>query len=401
MRWLTCGCITLFLISCTAPEEIRLGHSGGVPGSEMADALAVTLNTEYPTSIVPFSDMNQVIAAVQNGTIDIGLIEQPQSPVDDISLVTPLFPAVLHVLVRSDIDTCQAPIDFAALLTKGKVYAGPPGSTGYSLLESLADSHWLPPLSSIDMLENPFGDQPDIFVQFGGILSVDAARRLKGYCLASLGDVNALGRGAWAEGLSYRFPHLQPYILPAGLYPNLNQQPVLTLAVTSMLVTNPEQDTDTIYNVLKHVNLAASELNAIYPLAGNTIHSDFQAQLFTIPNHPGTQRFIQRNAPTFLERYAELLAFLITVAVALSSLSVAIFRIRRQAKKDRIDEYFAQLIDYRRTIENDPVAKTVIHEQVRDLQTKVTQLVVEERIQADSAFVAFVSLSNQVLQESK
>ena len=406
---------------CESERQIRIGHSTELPAAPMSKVLGERLSNTFLVTTQPYPNTAAMQLALRNNEIDLAIIEQPQAPIDNISAVIPLFPSVLHVLVKRTIHDCNQPIDFASVIARGSVYAGADGSSGFNLLTLMAQAHLIPAIEKLNVITSPFGIEPDIFIQFGGILSQDAASRLGAYCLASLGNVEQLGKGAWAEGISYRLPHLKPFILPAGLYPNLNNQPILTLAVTSLLVTYPSMEADNVYDIVHQVKEGASELDAIYPLAGSTIHAEFDHELFNIPIHAGTHRYLERNAPTLIERYAELLAFIVTAVVALTSAGVAIMRIRHQAKKDRIDRYFDRLMTLRREntairlkLHNDVniAAKTDpqqteqaitdlarIKDEVTELQTTVTKLVVAERIVADSAFVGFLSLSNRVLAE--
>ena len=387
--------LLLLLGGCEATPGLRFGASTEEPNPRIVEALAAGLGDDFDVGVTSIAGQGDLIAAIQARRLDFAIIEQPSGSLEQLSAVIPLYPSVLHVLVRRELFDCAAPARLSDIVRLGSVYAGPQGSTGYALLNSLAQAGWLPTMGSIELLQSAFGRVPDVFVQFGGILSADATRRLAGYCLVSLGDAAQLGNGAWAEGISYRFPHLRPMILPGGLYPQLSQRPTLTLAVTSLLVTHPQQDVDTVYDVIAHVKESASAINGIYPLAGDMILNPNEP-LLTLPTHLGAQRYQQRNAPTFLERYAELFAFFITALVALSSAGVFLVRNRRQAKKDRLDTYFDALLALRAQ-SGDAQARAA---QVRELQQRVTELVVRERIQADSAYVAFVLLSNRLLEEA-
>ena len=92
---------------------------------------------------------------------------------------------------------------------------------------------------------------------------------------------------------------------------------------------------------------------------------------------------------------------MVTALLALSSLIVALIRIRRQARKDRIDVYFQALLKIRQQIVEAEIPKNELHDQIIELQHTVTNLVSEERISADNAFVGFIELSNQILQETR
>ncbi len=399
MKWVGSLIVLLFLWGCEGQQPLVVGKAPDEPASAIAETLIRDFGDRLPLALKTYADQNQLTVDLQAGRVDLGIIEQPLRPLDNLRLITPLYRSVLHVLIRDSLHDCKTPVVLTDVVGLGKVYAGPPGSAGHSMLTALAQGGWLPRLKELDILETPFGDAPDIFIQFGGILSQDAQSRLPGFCLASLGDVARLGNGSWAEGVSYRFPHLSPFVLPAGIYPALNPEPVLSLAVTHLLVTHGDMEADLIYDVMSLVKENANDIGAIDPMVGATIHEEFINDRLNIPLHEGTQRYMQRNAPSFLERYAELLAFLITLLVAVTSGGVAVVRIRKQAKKDRIDSYMKKLIDVRQDLAARREDTSVLRSRVLDLQASVTQLVVDERLIADSTFLAFLTLSNQILNE--
>ena len=101
-----------------------------------------------------------------------------------------------------------------------------------------------------------------------------------------------------------------------------------------------------------------------------------------------------------MERYSETLALIITALLALSSLALGLLRLRNQAKKDRIDVYMDKVLAMRDALHSETETPERIAADVRALQATVAGLVVDERIVADSAFVGFLSLSNQLLRET-
>ncbi len=390
----------LLLGACSEQTALRIGTGPEEPAAQIAKALREHFAGRFRLSVTEYKDLEQLTAAVQKGEVEFAIIEQPQQHLPDLQLVTPLFRSVLHVMIRRSLYDCSEPVSLTDMVSRGKVYAGVAGTAGYQLLEALSSAGWLP-MERINLLDNPFEEDPDVFIQFGGFLSRDAESRLPDFCLASLGDVAQLGRGAWAEGVSYRYPHLTPFVLPAGIYPSLTDEPVLSLAVTHLLVTNAEVSADVVYDAISLVKAHANEIGAIDPLVNATVHENFIDERLNLPLHPGTHRYLQRNAPTFLERYAELLAFVITALVAATSAAVAIVRIRRQTKKDRIDAYMNELMAVRAAYASGACSLSHLWQTVSALQATVTQLVVEERLMADTTFIAFLTLSNQILNEAR
>jgi hypothetical protein len=396
-RWLLLLSLTI-LWGCDQPAAIKLGWAPGDPDAEISKALLPILGSRFNVESSQHPNDQDLLRALQNGAVDLAIIEQPSAPVPNVSVVTALYPSVLHVLVHENRHSCDSPLVLADLIGSGSVYSGAKGSAGYRLLMALSDAQLLPAMEDMQLLDSPFGVEPDVHIDFGGILSYDARSRLPGYCLASLGDVENLGRGAWVEGISYRYPHLKPFVLPAGLYPSLSASASLTLAVQSLLVARQDIESDDVYDIAQLVMQNANQLETIYPLAGDSLHNTLAGSRLNLPMHPGAQRFRDRDAPTMLERYAELLAFAITFIVAITSAGVAVVRIRRRAKKDRLDVYFEKLVAARATLAAADNA-IPLHSEVVDLQAAVTKLVVEEQLLADASFVAFLELSNQILKE--
>ena len=395
LRGAVFGLLWILGAGCSQQESIRWGHASTEPSSSFVSVLSQGEAIEVQN----FASVEVLTTAVRSGEIDFAILEQPSMHIEGLSIVASVFPSVLHILVKKDLHDCSTTVPISNLLADKTIYAGSVGSTGYSLLGQLGESEWLPPMSELALLPDPFGSQPDIYFQFGGLLPIDAVRRLDHYCLASVGQASEIGRGSWADGIGFRFPHLNPFVLPAGVYPRLNDEPVLTLAVSSLLVTSTGTDEEVAYDMAQRVEAEVNRLNEIYPLAEGSIHSDLMDQRFVLPIHPGAARFSLRNAPTLLERYAETGALILTALIGLSSASFAIYRLRRQTKKDRIDAFLKVLLEHREVIRNESSQKTQVAIQVRDLQNKVTKLVIEERIHADSAYVAFLNLSNQILSE--
>lgn len=379
---------------CEQRRSINLAWPPEEPAAEMSKVLAEVLQTEFDVNTSQYADHQALYDALVAEQIDIAIIEQHDLPNANLNAIGYLYPSVLHVLTKA----CDTPDSIVGVVASGSIYPGPKGSAGHRLLTELARDQVIPPLDQLDVLDSPFGQDPDVLMVFGGILSADALSRLDGYCLASLGDVQRLGGGSWVEGLSYRFPRLRPFVIPAGLYPGFNDAPVLTLAIPSMLVTHKALPNASAYEVAELLEQYKNRFVDVYPLAADNTNNQRLSRHGNIPMHRGAQRFINRDGPTILERYAELLAFVLTLIVAITSAGVAAVRIRGQAKKDRLDQYYGKLLEVRALL-NSGSAESVVMYDIVLIQNEVTSLVVDERVSADAALVAFYTLSNQILLE--
>ncbi|MEM8501450.1 MAG: TAXI family TRAP transporter solute-binding subunit [Pseudomonadota bacterium] len=393
----------ILLLGCESNDKLVIGWVAVEPSAQISKLIADDLNDESSLTVSrrQFDDSNSLSAALRQGEIDLAILEQPATPSTDMAVLLSLYPSVLHVIAKPGMtDDADKGAYLQDIVAGHSLYAGPPGSAGYSLVERLVADGVLPDKTQFELMDSPLGRDPDVYVVFGGILSADALKRLKGFELVGLGNIDELGQGSWVEGIAIRFPNLDPAIIPQGLYQSIGQEPTLTLAVQTLLLARPDLDVNQAYEVTSSVIQKMPEIRAIYPLADSKFGDDERQNLLNLPMHPGATRYFNRDAPGYLERYAELLAFIVTALVALTSLMVALVRIRRQARKDRIDVYLDELIQLRRAMDENNLAAESVAKDVKDLQATVAEMVVQERIAADSSFVAFINLSNQVLAEA-
>ncbi|MFK7913836.1 MAG: TAXI family TRAP transporter solute-binding subunit [Pseudomonadales bacterium] len=386
-------------MSCAAAAQaLTLGVHPEEPAPEMAAVLAEQQSTELAIELQQFSDQAELIAALQAGTVDAGLVSAPQAPMAGVRLITDLYPSVLHVLHRTDL----AGRSLDELLTSGPIWAGGAGSAGERLLQALIADYGLSP-DQVTVLENPFSQSPAVLIVFGGILTNDALSRLDGYALFAFDrSVQSAGSGAadgdLAQGIVLRHPTLHTITLPAQLYPTLANARVTTVAVDTQLVVRDSLAVSEAYALAELALQARPVMAARYPFVALEGARDRASMAHALPMHDGAVRFLDRHEPSFLERYAEVFAFLLTMLVAIASATVAFNRYRRQRRKDRLDRFFEKLLQQRAELVDAPSAAAA-SVSIRALQSEVVALVVEERINADGALLAFLSLSNQLLAE--
>ena len=77
------------------------------------------------------------------------------------------------------------------------------------------------------------------------------------------------------------------------------------------------------------------------------------------------------------------------------------YRRRRQARKDRLDTYYQQTLQWREALASKQQSPAEIALALRGLQGEVFELLIAERIDADHALLAFMNLSNQLLYEAE
>lgn len=394
MRAACCLLILFVSFSARAQTSVSLGITADEPAPTIGSLLVERLPRELQPELHAFPDVTAMLEAIRKGEIDLAFLEEPLASIPGISVVGELYPSVLHVLARESVPGG----DLGALLASGPVWAGAPGSTGHRLASQLARDYGI---TEIRLLPDPWSEDPSVYFIFGGLLGEDALSRLAGFSLYSVGDPAGVSGGSVAEGVVLRYPNLRAFLLPAEVYPGLAREPVLTLAVKTLLVAREGLEPDLVYELAMALSRLKPAIAAAYPLAGiGELGRSLQAPR-ALPWHPGAQRYIDRELPSFIERYAEFMGAAATITIALVSLGVAFYRRRRQARKDRLDTYYQQALACRAELGSEKADPRATAGRLRALQAEVFDLLVAERIDADSALVAFLALSNQLLHEAE
>ncbi|MEM0953000.1 MAG: TAXI family TRAP transporter solute-binding subunit [Pseudomonadota bacterium] len=389
--------LALTLVSAPAVQAtVLLGIHAEEPAPSIGEMLS-TMNLDgEPIKLQAFDSSAEVVSALAAGGIDFGIIEDSGISGTDIALVGELYPSVLHVLIPSEF---EPPATLGELLSLGNIWAGPPGSLGHSLARNLAADFGINE-NAITLLPDPWSATPQVYFIFGGLLAREALDRLQGFSLYSLDGPEQLMHGSVAEGVALRYPQLRPFVLPAQLYPSLSGDAALTLAVTNMLAVRSGIEPELSYAMAEVLETYAPQIAQQYPLARLPDPRAAAGLPAPMALHPGAKRYRDRDLPGFLERYAEVLALATSVVIALGSVLVAWQRYRRQSRKDRLDTYYQQLLDQRQSLQEGSSTASQVMQKARAIQSEVMALVIEERIDADSSLIAFLTLSNRLLDEA-
>ena len=385
---------TTLAFGSDATAGLRLGILPEEPAPTIANLPAKRLSPPIDITVREFQDAEEMRTALQNGDLELVFMEKPVKDIDGATMVSSLYPSVLHIMVDRQLSANT----LAEILNTPEIWAGSAGGQGHTLASALANDYGI---DAIDFLPDPWTEVPGVFFIFGGLLEPDALARLDGYRLHSLDDVSYAEVGSIPDGIALRYPNLYTFTLPAQLYPRLSRESSLTLAVDTLLLARADLDGDQVYELAMAIDRLQSEIAALYPLAGISEYNRDLTTPHAIALHPGAQRYIDRDRPSLLERYAEFVGATITACIGLATLGVALHRRRRQARKDRLDMYYRQALKWRTALASAQLPAPDVIVALRGLQAEVFELLVAERIDADAALLAFIALSNQLLLEAE
>ena len=250
--------------------------------------------------------------------------------------------------------------------------------------------------------DNKVGDSIDVsclFTSFTNSRLINMLRQ-EGNTLYSLGDPHEVYRGSAVEGVCMKIWTAQPYIVPEKAFFSKPVKPVLTISANAGLLSRKDIPDDIIYAVTKTILNNKSILAKKNPVFIRLSEKTAGENLF-YPLHIGVIMYLERNKPTFLERYAEVLAFILSAFVIMAGVITSLGKWSRQRKKDRIDVY------YREVMKIDKAARDETDE--KKLQEHISNLyeirntafdnLIKEKLSADESFNIFLNLTKDTIQK--
>jgi TRAP-type uncharacterized transport system substrate-binding protein len=358
--------------------------------SELLDASDSTRLTITGSSLAG----DAAIDAVASGAADIALVSNSLPFRNNIATIIPLYPTVLHIAYREDRDASTG----SALLHGAKVFAGAEGSASRLVFARIVDRLGLD-VGTYEYVTD-LTDHPDVVIVFAPI-SPELFVDYPDFRLFSLGSPDTIGSGSMIDAVVLLNPQFRPFVIPAGTYGETTAEAVVTIAVDKILVTRDDLNSSVVYDLINDILRLRPALAAKRPGLFQQLSEDFDASRSRFILHSGTQAYLQRSAPTVYERYSGVAEVGVTLIVALGSAMIAGVRIFRMRRKNRIDRFYAAMIDIRRSIKdsNDPAEHQHAIAKVRELQNEAFDLLVGEKLAADESFRIFVTLSNDVLRQ--
>jgi TRAP-type uncharacterized transport system substrate-binding protein len=331
-----------------------------------------------------------------SGQADLAIVENTAAYRPGVRTVLPLYTGVLHVMHRRG----DAPKDLASLIVGKRVFAGPEGSVERWALRLYGDLVGISDDQYTLLGDDGAGGDPDVIFRFGPILKDSGPEVFDEYEFFVLDRPEDIGRGAVVDGLILRQPQLRPFIIPARTYPFINDEPVVTVGVDTLLVAREALADETVYELAQLVMDGKPTLARVNPAFFTGIRDDFDHNDLTFPVHEGARQYVQRDAPSFLERYAELGGVFLSILFAGGSGILAFTRWRSQRRKDQIDTFYAAVLKLRaKAREMDVNERAVAIAEIHELEAQAFKQLMDEDLAADESFRIFVTLVNDTLSE--
>lgn len=321
----------------------------------------------------------------------------------EIRSVIPLYPEIFFVIYEKSLN----PQSLRDLIVGKKVALGPPNSGTARLAKILFQefgidsTEYFPQYVKFE--DNVLGDTIQISCSVTGFSNPRIRRMLEtNGRLFSLGDYTLADKGATVDGFCLNYPLAKPFLIPQNTYGTVPQKPVLTVAIDAVLLTRKEVRSEIVFRVIqsilenKQIMVVDKNIKLLSQLTEN-----FDPLRLRFPLHNGARQYFERNMPSFLERYAESLGFIFSIFLALVTAVSTFTRWSRHRKKNRIDEFYRQIMAIQRSVEllqTEAECRRALAN-LRNLREIAFQQLIKEKLQADESFRIFITLLNDIREE--
>ena len=119
--------------------------------------------------------------------------------------------------------------------------------------------------------------------------------------------------------------------------------------------------------------------------------------MLSFPLHSGARRYIDRNEPSTLERYAETINMLVYVTFLLLTAGVGFARWHARRKKDRIDHFYSRIMAIRVRALKEP--RLPLLAELQQLELEAFDALIKEKLAADESFRIFIELLTRATAE--
>ena len=388
--------LSAFISGCSQKKNIRL--STNVAGSQwhkngvlIADAMK-----KYGWEVDVLSGAEYALNPtknVQNGIVDFAIIENSKT-IDQsgIRAIAPLNQEAMLVFYKPDqkeyTSLKNLLADKTVLLPSNNEEAQGLILEIFNTLDIDASSfkRYTLDLENLDLLTDSWKSELDnfevmiSFTQLNNVLSKEILNL--GWKILPIGDFNNLGKGSLIDALCIRYPWAFPLILPVNVLGQKQPEPVYTIGLRSLLIANKDLNEDLVYDFLKDFYASVPTMSQS-DVSFALITEDYNVGSISYPLHDGTIRYFDRDKPMFIERYAELIALMVTLSVLFVGIANRYIKWMHQKKKDRIDVYYDMIL-----------AATSLAE-LEKIRLKAIQQMQDENLLADETFVIFLQLYEQ------
>jgi TRAP-type uncharacterized transport system substrate-binding protein len=327
------------------------------------------------------------LEALTSNMADLSVVENSATFVSGVRVILPVYESVLHVLVKEGFTSS----DSSQSLSGASFHIANNSEAGHTFVDLLTRRHGLGP----DDFRKSQQFEPgvtDIIIYFGPVDTDNISWYRSGYSFSSLNGRFNPQRKYYDQGVGYIAPKMHTKVIPALTYTNIpgNEQPVLTLAVEALLVTRRDVPESVIFGITETLLEQKPRFTAVAPSLFDGVAESFDRYSLSFPLHSGARRYLERDEPGLLERYAETINLLIYLVFMIMTALLGLARWRARRKKDRIDTFYVRVLGIEERIQ--PDNHDLLRGELTKLESEAFDSLIKEKLAADESFRIFTDL---------
>lgn len=367
------------------------------PNREIAERMEQLLESSFynvDIMLIEGVGTDENLDSLMSGNVDIALVENYVDFREGVNSAFSVYSEVLHIFYKEEIEVTS----FQDLVYGNTMYIGKQKSPTYNLMMDLFDFYGID-LSRVSVTFQMA--QADVVVELTNLRKTEDLAMYSGFKLFSFGQSENVGNASSVEGLALKYPRLSPFVIPRGAYWAFTDEPIVTLSVDLVMMVRSGLGEVAVNDFTRTMLRNRQIFTTIDPLLYNGMKEDFDQARLNIPLHEGARTFLDRDEPSFVERYAELGGVILSLIVAAWSGLVSLTKWQAQKKKDRIDEFYEDLIEIKNDIpslrEINAVVQKIRH--IQGAQNKAFELLISEELVANESFRIYMELSKETINE--
>ena len=387
----------IFLASCN-PTTLTFSfiYNDEGPNKQIAIKMKDLLESEFNVEIILIEGINtnaNLDSLILN-KVDIALVENYVPYQEGLNSTFSVYSEVLHVLYKEGIDGSS----FASVMYSGPIYIGREGSPTYNVMMDIWDYYGLDG-SQIDVTSNMV--EAGVVVELTNLFTKQHLKEYDGFKLFSFDDAGGLDEGSNVQGIKLKYPRLTPFVIPQNSYWTFTEKPVVTLSVDLVMMVRSGMGEVAVNDFTKTMLRNRQIFTSIDPLLFEGMQEDFDQAKLNIPLHEGARIFLDREEPSFIERYAELGGVILSIIIALWSGIISLTKWQAQKKKDKIDEFYEDLMNIKNGIAHiDTIPEGMKRvKRVQAAQNKAFEMLIAEKLVANDSFRIYMELSKETINE--
>ena len=394
LRGLLATLVLLTTLGGCSQDPVELRMHSLAHGVADANTLQHIFEQKSRLRIVPASGNSPLsgLDLLARGEVDLALVENCAPFQPGVRAVLPIYTSVLHLLVRDDVDFS----DPAQPLRDKTIFIHNGSPAGKAFLRIVASKQGLQE-GEYRVISDLDADKTDIIIYFGPINMRNPSWYVPGYTLYSL-DYDHAETAMSSRAVGYLMPQMQPKVIPAYTYdlPG-NDKDIHTVAVDALLATHKEVSVNVIYELTSTLLQQKPRFTAVAPAIFAGVREDFDPLSLNFPLHEGARRYLARDEPSTLERYAETINLLVYLVFLLLTGGIALTRWHAHRKKDRIDAFYSKVFAIRTRAMSEPSDPLLL--ELQQLEQEAFESLIAEKLAADESFRIFIELLTRATAE--